>query len=239
MATPAQATAGLMNAGVQATASGWGTLASGATTGPDELMKVTVPIVALAVASRAYGVTLTADQLPAGSTGHDSCQSDSGGPLTVANAAGTGRVLAGVVSWGSGCGDAGFPGLYSRVSSFQPWIVQNVPAAAVAPVAPIAPAPICATTTMRATGLRLSIPDNNATGVRSAVGLAAAGTVTSVRLSVDVRHPYRGDLVVSLAGPTGARVVVSNRAGDDADNWSCRELRCVGSRGSARQGRGR
>ena len=41
-------------------------------------------------------------------------QGDSGGPLVVMN--GANYEVQGVVSWGRGCGDAGYPGVYARVT---------------------------------------------------------------------------------------------------------------------------
>ncbi|MEU2659144.1 serine protease [Streptomyces sp. NPDC007325] len=49
---------------------------------------------------------------PAG--GKDACQGDSGGPLVARG------VLVGLVSWGSGCGQAENPGVYTRVSTVLP-----------------------------------------------------------------------------------------------------------------------
>ncbi|EYF08748.1 trypsin-like serine protease [Chondromyces apiculatus] len=126
LATAADASAGLLNVGVTANVSGWGTLSSGGSS-PNTLQAVNVPIVSNATAGSLYGMTISSDQLPAGDTvngGEDSCQGDSGGPLTVAK--GSGRILAGVVSWGNGCADKRWPGLYARVTSFQSWITDVI-----------------------------------------------------------------------------------------------------------------
>jgi bacterial leucyl aminopeptidase len=78
-------------------------------------------------------------------------------------------------------------------------------------------APSCATT-YTATGLPLSIPDNNATGITSNLAVGNTSTITSVALSLNITHTYRGDLVVSLLSPTGTSYSVSNRSGGSADN---------------------
>lgn len=75
------------------------------------------------------------------------------------------------------------------------------------------------TSTVRASATpHLTIPDRDAGGVTSTVVLPAAGAVTDLAVFVDIRHSYRGDLVVSLAAPDGRQVVLSGRAGGSADD---------------------
>lgn len=52
----------------------------------------------------------------------DSCSGDSGGPMT--RAQGREQVLVGLVSWGSGCGMMGRPGIYANITepAIQKWI---------------------------------------------------------------------------------------------------------------------
>jgi len=101
---------------------GWGALrenGAAATT----LQKVTVPVITNAACQKAYpteGIleTMICAGLQAG--GKDSCQGDSGGPQhTVIDGK---MVQIGVVSWGYGCARAGYPGVYTRTSSYYDWI---------------------------------------------------------------------------------------------------------------------
>ena len=48
----------------------------------------------------------------------------------------------------------------------------------------------------------LAIPDNNRTGIQSTIEITETGTIASVEgISVDITHPYQGDLWVSLISP--------------------------------------
>jgi secreted trypsin-like serine protease len=56
----------------------------------------------------------------------DSCQGDSGGPL-MSDVENERSVLLGIVSFGPrSCGLANFPGVYTKVSSYLEWILQNI-----------------------------------------------------------------------------------------------------------------
>jgi secreted trypsin-like serine protease len=101
-----------------ATVVGWGVTTETATAASDELRSARVPIQADAVmtGADAYGDSFRpSDMLGAGPPegGADACFGDSGGPLLV----GRGSTLrqVGIVSFGRGCGQAGHPGVYSRL----------------------------------------------------------------------------------------------------------------------------
>ncbi len=117
---------GLTDPGVVATVSGWGRTDE---SGPlsDVLRTVDVPIVDNAEASAQYGVAIDDTLLAAGVDvgGKDSCAGDSGGGLVVPGDDGDWR-LAGIVSWGAGCGRPELPGIYARVSAVHAWIDRSL-----------------------------------------------------------------------------------------------------------------
>lgn len=114
-------------AGTPLTVIGWGnTRTSGQPNYPDQLMKVTVPVVSDTSCAGAYGNSLdAATMLCAGAQGLDSCQGDSGGPLFATTSSGA-RVHLGIVSWGQGCAMKRFPGVYSETNNLaiRGWITQ-------------------------------------------------------------------------------------------------------------------
>uniref|UniRef100_A0A3P8S4H1 trypsin n=1 Tax=Amphiprion percula TaxID=161767 RepID=A0A3P8S4H1_AMPPE len=100
--------------------SGWGYSSPGGSQVPVTLRTVTVPIVSSARcnSSDSFNGNITANMICAGYRKRS--HGDSGGPLVCG-----GRVY-GVVSWGNGCGDAKFPGVYTAVSKFRRWIDQTI-----------------------------------------------------------------------------------------------------------------
>ena len=66
--------------------------------------------------------------------GVDSCQGDSGSPLVI-DVAGA-PVLAGLTSVGFECARADYPGLFTRVTTFIPWLQQYLPPSVTSPSVP-------------------------------------------------------------------------------------------------------
>lgn len=92
---------------------------------PTQLYKVTIPLVNQAQCASAYSGynTLTTNMLCAGRLGIggiDACQGDTGGPLMYSN------ILIGLSSWGRGCGEPQYPGVYTKVSMYRNWIESNL-----------------------------------------------------------------------------------------------------------------
>ncbi|XP_044740915.1 proclotting enzyme-like [Chrysoperla carnea] len=113
-------------AGKTATVIGWGSLRE---SGPQPaiLQEVNIPIWSNGECRAKYGPAapggIVEHMLCAGQASRDSCSGDSGGPLMVNEGRWT---QVGIVSWGIGCGKGQYPGVYTRVTHFLPWINKNL-----------------------------------------------------------------------------------------------------------------
>jgi len=112
---------GVQDPGEMSWITGWGETEG--TTNSTQLQVVGVPI----TTESNYWGGVEDDEIMAGypDGGYDSCQGDSGGPMVVLAADGETFLQVGIVSWGSGCAEVGYPGVYSRVSYFIDWICEN------------------------------------------------------------------------------------------------------------------
>ncbi|XP_070156103.1 trypsin-1 [Polyergus mexicanus] len=113
-------------AGEKGIVTGWGAIKEGGSVS-NTLQEVVVPILSNAEcrATKYPSRKITDNMLCAGykQGGKDSCQGDSGGPLHVEK---DGIYhIGGVVSWGEGCAQPGYPGVYSRVNRYLTWIAHN------------------------------------------------------------------------------------------------------------------
>jgi subtilisin-like proprotein convertase family protein len=64
----------------------------------------------------------------------------------------------------------------------------------------------------------VAIPDNNPTGLETAVAVPTAGALTSIRVRVNISHTAIGNLEVSIQAPDGTRVLLHNRTEAGTDN---------------------
>ncbi|XP_072929941.1 CLIP domain-containing serine protease HP8-like [Epargyreus clarus] len=117
--------------GKQGVVAGWGVTEEGLQS--PVLLKVELPIVTNVECQTAYNGQphIYDKQLCAGGIrDKDSCGGDSGGPLMVTGrpeSSGLRYVQRGIVSYGSKrCGVGGYPGVYTRVSTYMDWILDNI-----------------------------------------------------------------------------------------------------------------
>ncbi|CAH6792909.1 Ovch2 [Phodopus roborovskii] len=126
--------------GFVCTTAGWGRLTEGGSL-PQVLQQVNLPILTqeeceaalLTLRNPVTGKTFLCTGSPDG--GRDACQGDSGGSLMCQNRKGA-WTLAGVTSWGLGCGrgwrnnsrkkEQGSPGIFTDLSRVLPWIHEHI-----------------------------------------------------------------------------------------------------------------
>ncbi|CAL4105092.1 unnamed protein product, partial [Meganyctiphanes norvegica] len=111
-------------AGSTGTVTGWGTT-SWQGQDSSHLQEVELPIITNTKCSNDLEqYTITDKMICTYAVGKDACQGDSGGPLVWKSPSGHYN-LVGVVSFGYRCAETGYPGVYTRVTKYLPWIKSN------------------------------------------------------------------------------------------------------------------
>ncbi|XP_003202311.1 transmembrane protease serine 6 [Meleagris gallopavo] len=120
------ATSHLFEPGLHCWITGWGALKEGGHIS-NILQKVDVQIIQQDICSEAYHYMISPRMLCAGYNKgkKDACQGDSGGPLACEEPSGR-WFLAGLVSWGMGCGLPNYYGVYTRITQVLGWINQTM-----------------------------------------------------------------------------------------------------------------
>ncbi|KAL0979882.1 hypothetical protein UPYG_G00191080 [Umbra pygmaea] len=114
-----------MPAGTRCLVAGWGRTAKGGDPS-DVLLSGNVTLIDRKICSRDYNDNpiITNEMLCAGHNNDsppvDSCKGDSGGPLVC------GGEIWGVVSFGEGCGNMKYPGVYTFISKYDKWIKETI-----------------------------------------------------------------------------------------------------------------
>ncbi|KAJ9055836.1 hypothetical protein DSO57_1039089 [Entomophthora muscae] len=104
---------------------GWGITEARSGTSPI-LKEVKVPVYDPAKCRIAFPELDASSQFCAGypEGGRDACQADSGGPIF--HISKLRYTLVGIVSYGEGCGEKGFPGVYTNISTVKHFILSNL-----------------------------------------------------------------------------------------------------------------
>ncbi|UVS76857.1 Trypsin precursor [Actinokineospora sp. UTMC 2448] len=197
------------------TIAGWGAATEG---GAQQryLLKAEVPFVSDAECRQSYPSMKTAVEICAGydQGGVDTCQGDSGGPMFRRDSAGR-WIQVGIVSYGRGCARPGYPGVYAEVSA----LATAIRAAAADLGGNPDPDPDPPGDTFENTN-NVTIPDaGSAITSDIAVSGLSGNAPSDLQVSVDIKHTYRGDLVIDLIAPDGTAYRLKNSSGSDsADN---------------------
>jgi subtilisin family serine protease len=108
----------------------------------------------------------------------------------------------------------GTPGKVTSPGTGSPNVLLFVGTGTVEPPPP--PPPGCSGTN----GNNVTVPDNTTVFSDIAISGCSRSTTTSVTISAQIVHTYRGDLVVDLIAPDGSAYNLHNRSGGSADNLS-------------------
>jgi secreted trypsin-like serine protease len=122
---------------------GWGATQFGS--GTRILQKISLNAVHQATCESQYrqspsGLRVNENMLCASAIGRDSCQGDSGGPLMISSGGLYPRYFfAGLTSFGEGCANPNFSGVYTRITKYIAWINSNITDTLLPEVTPLSP----------------------------------------------------------------------------------------------------
>ncbi|MFD1293120.1 reprolysin-like metallopeptidase [Lutibacter holmesii] len=71
-----------------------------------------------------------------------------------------------------------------------------------------------------ATDTPLNIPDNNSSGVNSVISVTDNLSISDIKVSVNITHPYLQDLTLTLTSPNGVAILLSVSNGSSGSNYS-------------------
>jgi len=106
---------------------GWGNISIYGVVYSDQLREVSLPVVSFQTCVESTTYLVTENMFCAGypDGGKDACQGDSGGPFVIYE--NFHWQLAGIVSWGIGCAEAGNYGFFTRAPNYYAFISHYVP----------------------------------------------------------------------------------------------------------------
>ena len=73
---------------------------------------------------------------------------------------------------------------------------------------------------INATDTPIGIPDNSITGISSKINITQNKFITDLNLTVNITHPWVGDLTLKLISPKGTTVLLSANVGDEGDGYA-------------------
>lgn len=132
---------------------GWGTTCSESCSATSNLREAGVPITTDSGCAGAYGSGFDVNTMVCAGNGiTDTCQGDSGGPLMVPRV--DAWILVGVTSFGEGCADPDFPGVYARVGApgLNAWLRARIPTVAITSPGLVTPPAVGSDVNLTATG---------------------------------------------------------------------------------------
>ncbi|RZS34446.1 proprotein convertase P-domain-containing protein [Herbihabitans rhizosphaerae] len=189
--------------GVTARLLGWGCTSWPNCTTPDTLKQIDLRVLPSSDCYPGGGTSI--DVCIDGDRYHSACHGDSGGPA-ITGTSGNWTLVGETHGPGDNGGECATTTLYTGIAAHRDWIDQQI--------GTVTPGKKFENTD------NVTIPDN-AAAVFSSVGVTemAGNAPATLKVNVDIKHTFRGDLVIDLVAPDGSLYRLKNfSSNDSADN---------------------